>query len=223
MSLRSEDLFLTLSDEVKFDFSQNPFWWPEFGTFWVVIGAILTQNTKWQNVKKALDNLQNANVNCLEDIANLDELSLAELIKPSGFYNTKAKRLSNLAKNIISKFESFDEFKKQVSRKWLIAQKGLGLESVDSILCYACEREIMVVDNYTLKIFEFLNYSFDSYDEAREWLESIDRDAIYAKFGAISDNEIFAKFHGLIVEFCKAHLKGKVFDDVAASLLKKLS
>lgn len=221
--MRSEDLFLALSDEVGFDFSQNPFWWPKFGSFLVIVGAILTQNTKWQNVEKALVNLQNANINSLDDIANLDDLRLAELIKPSGFYNTKAKRLNNLAKNIISKFENFEEFQKQVSRKWLIAQKGLGFESVDSILCYACKRDIMVVDSYTLKIFEYLDYSFDSYDEAREWLESIDRDAIYAKFGVISDNEIFAKFHGLIVEFCKTHLKGKVFDDVAVNLLKKLS
>lgn len=73
VSLRSEDLFLALDKEVAFDFKANPFWWPEFGTFWVVIGAILTQNTKWENVEKSFVNLKNADVQSLEDVANLSE------------------------------------------------------------------------------------------------------------------------------------------------------
>lgn len=223
VSLRSEDLFLVLNKEVIFDFKENPFWWPEFGSFWVVIGAVLTQNTKWENVEKSFLNLKNAGVQSLEDVANLSEQNLANLIKPSGFYNTKAKRLSMLCKNILDKFGSFEEFMKNVSRKWLISQKGLGFESVDSILCYACSRDIMVVDKYTFRIFEFLDFTFESYDEARQWLEDIDRKCVYKAVGSISDNELFARYHGLIVEFCKSHLKGAKFDDFALSLFSEIS
>ncbi len=221
-SLRSEDLFFVLDKEVTFDFKANPFWWPEFGTFWVVIGAILTQNTKWKNVEKSLLNLKNVGVQSLEDVANLSEQSLANLIKPSGFYNTKAKRLSMLCKNILDKFGSFEEFATNTSRKWLISQKGLGFESVDGILCYACSRDIMVVDRYTLRIFEFLNFTFESYDEARQWLEDIDRNGVYKVVDTISDNELFARYHGLIVEFCKSHFKNGKFDDKAALLLRSV-
>lgn len=222
VSLRSEDLFLALDKEVAFDFKASPFWWPEFGTFWVVIGAILTQNTKWENVEKSFVNLKNADVQSLEDVTNLSESGLANLIKPNGFYNTKAKRLSMLCKNILDKFGSFEEFAKNASRKWLISQKGLGFESVDSILCYACSRDIMVVDKYTLRIFEFLDFTFESYDEARQWLEDIDRNAVYKAICLVSDNELFARYHGLIVEFCKAHFKSGKIDDKATLLLRSI-
>jgi endonuclease-3 related protein len=223
MILRSFELFLALDKVCEFDFNANKFWWPKYGTFWVIIGAILTQNTKWTNVEKSLSNLENANVLSLEDVANLDILSLSELIKPSGFYNTKAKRLSALCKNIVAKFGTFDDFASNVSFEWLISQKGLGLESVYSILCFGCRREVMVVDNYTNRIFAALCYEFESYEETREWLEAIDRNEIYKYLGNIDDNELFCRYHGVIVEFCKAHLKGNKFDNFALNLFNELS
>lgn len=222
MILRSSELFLTLDRACEFNFNENKFWWPDYGTFWVVISAVLTQNAKWNSVEKSLVNLKNAGVDSLDSVANLDVSRLSELIKPSGFYNTKAKRLNSLCKNIIKKFESFEEFVNNVSFEWLIAQKGLGAESVYSILCFACRRDVMVVDSYATRLLAALGYEFESYEEAREWLESIQRDEIYATLGQISDNELFCRYHGLIVEFGKAHLKGGKFDEFALNLFNEL-
>ncbi|WP_086241037.1 3-methyladenine DNA glycosylase [Campylobacter devanensis] len=221
--MRSVELFLALDGVCEFDFELNRHWWPDYGSFWVIVGAILTQNAKWSSVEKSLANLRDYGVKELSDIANLDIEVLSELIKPSGFYNTKAKRLSMLCNKIIDKFDNFDEFSSSVSFEWLIAQKGLGLESVYSILCFGCGRDVMVVDSYTNRILSALGFEFESYEEAREWLEGIDRDEVYKAIGDISDNELFCRYHGVIVEFCKSHLKGAKFDDFALSLFSEIA
>lgn len=220
--MQSEDLFLTLNEVVKFDFDKNPFWWPNFGKFEVIVGAILTQNTNWKNVEMALENLRNSQLLNLEKIANLSVENLAQLIKPSGFYNQKAKRLNLLCKMILSKFGDFESFKFNVSREWLIRQKGVGFETCDSILCYGCEREIMVCDKYSANLLGFLGYEFESYEEMREWFESIDFEQIWQIYPNLSENAIFSRFHGLIVEFCKKHLKKGKFDENAQKILSKL-
>ncbi len=182
------------------------YWWPNYGSFEVVVGAVLTQNTKWENVQKALKNLKMKNEKLkVEEIATYDLLYLAELIKPAGFYKQKAKRLKLLAKNILEDFGDFENFKENVTREWLLAQKGVGFETADSILCYACSREIMVVDSYTKKLTKKAGYEFESYDELREWCErGIEEnwDKI-AEFYENNLNLCFARFHGKIVEYMK--------------------
>ena len=112
------------------------FWWPNVGTFEVVVGAILTQNTKWENVEKALNQWKMKNGKWkMEAVASFEPLFLAELIKPAGFYNQKAKRLIALSRNILRDFGNFESFKENVTREWLLAQKGVGFETADSILC----------------------------------------------------------------------------------------
>ena len=214
------DLFFTLYENASV---KNTRWWPNFGTFEVVIGAILTQNTKWQNVEVALCNLKNCDAINLEKIVAMPREKLAELIKPSGFYNMKAKRLQMLCAAIATDFGDFENFKDSVYREWLLSQKGVGAESADSILCYACERPEMVLDNYALKILGVLGYEFESYDEAKEFLSSLDFEKIYTKTGLSDENSVFSLYHGLIVEFCKAHLKGKIFDDFALDLYKNFN
>ncbi|OQX73847.1 MAG: 3-methyladenine DNA glycosylase, partial [Campylobacteraceae bacterium 4484_4] len=125
---------------------RDPLWWPRSGTFEVVVGAILTQQTKWEKVERSLENLRAYNLLTLEAVAQTDPRELAVLIKPSGFYNTKAKRLQQLCRNIYERFGDFETFAAEVERSWLLAQKGVGEESADSILCYACRREIFVMD-----------------------------------------------------------------------------
>lgn len=200
---------------------KNRYWWPSFGEFEVVVSAILTQNTKWQNVETSLANLRQNGVLNLESLAQIKEMDLANLIKPSGFYNQKAKKLKNLCVNIAKEFGDFEGFK-LVSKEWLISQKGIGAETCSAILCYALGRDEMVVDSYTLRVLGYLNYEFESYDEAREWLEALDFGDIFARSSLSDENEIFCYFHGAIVEFCKAHLKGKVFDEFAKNLLDEL-
>lgn len=196
-------------------------WWPGYGTFEVVVGAILTQNTKWQNVEKALEALKKNNSLTINGLLNLTEEELATLIKPSGFYNQKAKRLKGLIEAMSRDFGDFESFKKWASKEWLSRVKGLGAESVDSILCYACEKNTMVVDRYAMRVLSYLGYEFQSYEEAKEQLESIDYDFVVSECG-VAYELIFALFHGLIVEFCKLHLKKGEFDDSGRAFLDTL-
>ncbi len=181
-------------------------WWPNFGTFEVVVGAVLTQNTKWENVEKALEKWKSENGEWrVEDVASLDPLYLADIIKPAGFYNQKSKRLIALSRNILRDFSDFETFKEEVSREWLLGQKGVGFETADSILCYACKRETMVVDSYTKRLLKKHGYEFESYDEMREWCErGIEEN--WDKLAGIYENDLnlcFARFHGKIVEYMK--------------------
>jgi len=182
------------------------YWWPNVGSFEVVVGAILTQNTKWENVEKALNQLRIDNGELrIEYIVSYDISYLAQIIKPVGFYNQKAKRLIALSRNILRDFGSFEEFRENVSREWLLAQKGIGFETADSILCYACFRETMVMDAYTKRLLKKNGYEFESYDEMKEWFErGIEEnwDKI-AKFYENDLNLCYARFHGKIVEFMK--------------------
>ncbi len=193
---------------------RDPYWWPRSGTFEVVIGAVLTQNTKWENVEKALSNLRAALGEIEEEkILALPQKDLATLIKPAGFYNTKAFRLQRLVDAMLSDYGSFEAFKARPSRSWLLSQKGIGPETADSILNYACYKDFLVVDAYTAKLLRFLGYEFESYEELQEFLG----DSLIENLGHIYDlygkelplSQIYARFHGKIVEFCKEQCKGK--------------
>jgi endonuclease-3 related protein len=166
--MRVFDLFEELYRKNQNITARDEYWWPNSRTFEVVIGAILTQQTKWENVEKSLDNLAKNSLMSVEKIAVCDDFVLSEMIKPSGFYNTKAERLKNLCVAIIEDFDDFDTFCEDVSREWLLSQKGIGKDSADSILCYACERDIMVIDSYTFRLFKAeLDIEDMEYDELR--------------------------------------------------------
>ena len=177
-------------------------WWPNYATFEVVLGAVLTQNTKWENVEKALKNLKGYT---LEDIASFAPEYLATLIKPAGFYNQKSKRLIALSRAILRDFGDFESFRESVDREWLLNQKGIGFESADSILCYACGRDTMVVDAYTKRLLKKKGYEFESYDEMKECCER----GVHENWDKLKDiyeddlNLCFSRFHGKIVEFMK--------------------
>ena len=182
------------------------YWWPNYGTFEVVVGAVLTQNTKWENVEKALNKWKIENGEWrIEDVASLDPVFLSEIIKPAGFYNQKSKRLIALSRNILRDFGSFESFRENVNREWLLEQKGIGFETADSILCYACGRDIMVVDAYTRRLLKKKGYEFETYDEMREWCErGIEEN--WDKLSDVYENDLnlcYARFHGKIVEFMK--------------------
>ncbi len=165
----SYDLWLAL---YKLDLLKEspPFWWPNVGEFEVVVGAILTQQTKWHNVEKSLQNLKDAQKLSLESLRDTPIMILESLIKPSGYYRKKAKVLQRLCEAIVEDFGDFETFQTSVSRAWLLAQKGIGFESADAILCYACRRDVMVIDNYTNKMMQALGYTFESYDDLQEWM-----------------------------------------------------
>ena len=170
--MNGADIFKFLCG-LKLEFSE--FDWLEnrgLSEFELLISVILTQNTSWNNVLKALDNVRVAKIQSLETLNALETQQIATLIKPSGFYNQKAKRLKGFVSALLSEFGDMSEFKARVSRQWLLNVKGLGFESADSILNYLCQREILVVDSYTNRLAYALGYEFESYDELREFFQS---------------------------------------------------
>ncbi len=175
-------------------------WWPNAGTFEVVIGAVLTQNTTWKNVKKSLAHLQGHTT--LETFLKLDEASLKERIRPSGFYNQKAPRLRAIAKNIKSEFGTFETFQKEVSRSWLLKQKGIGEETADSILNYSCFRAEMVIDTYTKRLLATYGIILKNYGAYKAYLQEGLQPHYHQEELALH----YARFHGMIVEYNKCKL-----------------
>lgn len=178
-------------------------WWPNEGTFQTVIEAIMTQNTKWENVQKSIKNLEGLCL--LESFNDLPLDLLKEAIRPSGFYNQKAERLKRLTTAIIERFGDFESFYEEVRREWLLSQKGIGLESADTILCYACHREVMVVDKYTDRLLRSYGYTFESYEEIQSWLVS-GVEENWEKIQERYESSLYlcyARFHGMIVEYMK--------------------
>ncbi|MGA2418124.1 MAG: endonuclease [Candidatus Staskawiczbacteria bacterium] len=120
----------------------------------VIIGAILTQRTNWNNVELAINNLKSAKINSLKDIYQLGQKKLAPLIKPSGFYKTKAQYLLNLTKFVIQNggLERMKKDELKGLREKFLKLKGIGPETADSILLYALDKPIFVIDEYTRRL-----------------------------------------------------------------------
>jgi len=195
------DLYIFLKEK-KLLINSPKYWWPNVGSEWALISAILTQNTKWQNVEKSMNNLDEVS---LEYLTQIDERVLAEKIAPSGFKNQKAKRLKLLAKNILEEFGNFETFQEQVQREWLLNQKGIGQETADAILCYVCFREVMVVDKYTQKLLSNKGIEFYEYEDIQCFLQS-GLEENFDKIAEENENNLnlcYARFHGMIVEYMK--------------------
>ncbi|MFQ5431033.1 MAG: endonuclease III domain-containing protein [Nitrospinota bacterium] len=131
-------------------------WWPGDSDLEVCIGAVLTQNTAWKNVEKAIANLKKSGKLELPHLTAMPEKKLAALIKPSGYYNLKAKRLRALL-NFLASCNSGDwrgylrGLKLETAREKLLSVYGIGPETADSILLYAAQRRTFVIDAYTLR------------------------------------------------------------------------
>ncbi|AEH06081.1 HhH-GPD family protein [Methanothermococcus okinawensis IH1] len=182
------------------------YWWPAETKYEVVIGAIITQNISWKNVEKALNNLKNEDLIDEKRILKINTEKLKELIKPAGFYNIKAERLKNITKYIVDNYKTTDELAKtekdtNILRNELLNIKGVGKETADSILLYALDRKIFVVDAYTRRIFSrygIINKDMD-YDEIRLIFED----------NIIPSLNIYKEYHALIVELGKNYCKKK--------------
>ncbi|MBI2545120.1 MAG: endonuclease III domain-containing protein [Candidatus Aenigmarchaeota archaeon] len=171
-------------------------WWPSVTKkeFEICLGAILTQNTNWKNVEKAIANLIDANAMDPESILNMPTNKLEELIKPSGFFKQKTKRLKEFSKFVLS-YGSFENFKKNATREQLLNVNGIGKETADSILLYACGKPYFVVDTYTRRLFSNLGLikGDEKYDNIRQLFES----------KLPKDVELYKEFHALIVKHGK--------------------
>ncbi len=180
-------------------------WWPAETPFEVIIGAILTQNTAWDNVTKAIENLKKANVLSCEAIFDIPVEKLAQLVRPSGYFNQKARRLKNfcyfLSENYGCDLKTMFTEDMYVLRKKLLSVKGIGPETADSILLYAGDLPIFVVDTYTYRILSRHNIIPEetSYEEIQAlFMDSLDNDI-----------DLFKEYHALIVMTGKNYCKKK--------------
>lgn len=173
------------------------FWWPGDSDLEVVVGALLTQNTNWQNVEKAINQLKKNDLLELEKLIVLDENILAELIRPSGYYNMKAKRLKGLL-GFIKQNGGLDELKgieTTLLRQMLLNVEGIGPETADSIILYALGKPIFVVDAYTKRIFSRLELTDQraGYDEVQRLFHE----------NLPQEKDLFKEYHALIVRHAK--------------------
>jgi len=176
-------------------------WWPADTSFEVMVGAILTQNTRWENVEMAIANLKQADLLDAERICSSNHEQLAEHIRPSGFFRQKSRYLQAMSLFYFHHgYESgLKKWPMASLRKKLLAVRGIGPETADSILLYALDKPIFVVDAYTRRIFNRLGY--------------LPQDADYKYTQHYFHNRLphslplFKEFHALIVEHAKRHCR----------------
>ena len=178
-------------------------WWPGDTPLEILVGAVLTQNTNWINVSKAIANLRHDNLLALDTLTGLPPVVLAEKIRPSGYYNLKAERLQNLLRHISARAGSVEAFfntgETAAIREELLSIRGIGPETADSILLYAGGKPVFVVDAYTHRI---LNRHGLIGDEAEyHELQALFMDHLP------EEADLFNEYHALLVrtgkEFCK--------------------
>ncbi len=180
-------------------------WWPGDTPLEVCIGAILTQNTNWRNVEKAIANLKAAGLVSISALLETPHEQLAELIRPAGYFNVKAKRLRNLLTVIHRDYgddvEGFLDRSISSLREELLSVNGIGRETADSIILYAAHKPTFVVDTYTYRILlrHGLIYEEDDYDAIKDLLES----------SLAEDVELWNDYHAQLVAVGKNYCKPK--------------
>jgi endonuclease-3 related protein len=174
-------------------------WWPGESAFEVCIGAILTQNTAWANVEKALAALKQEGVLSFEAMAALPESRLAELIRPSGTFKVKAVRvrafLHFLAREYGGRVEAMGGEEPWTLRRKLLTVKGIGPETADAIALYAAGRPLFVVDAYTRRVFSRVGWlrGDESYADVQRFF--MDR--------LPAESALFQDYHAQIVRLAK--------------------
>lgn len=176
-------------------------WWPGETPFEVAVGAILTQNTNWSNVKKAIGNLKNARALDPHVIHKMQHEPLAELIRPSGYYNVKARRLKSFIKYLVEEHDGNVQAMGEIGdvRSRLLAVNGIGRETADSIILYAIERPIFVIDAYTKRILS--RHGFLDIDEDYDDFQTLFHDSLQR------DTALYNEFHALFVMTGKHYCK----------------
>ena len=194
---------LTRIYELLYDAFGPQNWWPSETSFEVIAGAILTQNTNWTNVEKAIANLKSAECLSPQGLRHIELARLAELIRPAGYYNLKSRRLKNfvdwLFDNYVGEVENLRSVDTDRLRTELLTVKGVGRETADSILLYALDRPVFVVDAYTARI--AIRHGLIEPDAGYEQLREL------FEWNLPRNIELFNEYHALLVragkEFCK--------------------
>lgn len=175
-------------------------WWPGDGPFETMVGAILTQNTAWANVEKAIAALKTAGLLEPMALAFADDGALAAFIRPSGYYRQKAARLKTFAVWLMDEWDGDTERMFETPylslRNQLLARKGIGPETADSMLLYAGGKPVFVIDNYTKRVVGRVGLSrLHGYEELRRFFER----------NLPVDVELYKEFHALLVALGKKY------------------
>ena len=174
-------------------------WWPGNTALEIAVGAILTQNTSWTNVEKAIRALKKERMLSAQALSALAPATLAKLIRPAGYYNMKTKRLKNFVGLLVTQYRGdmrlMAREELQMVRKKLLAVSGIGPETADSIILYALNRPVFVIDAYTKRIFS--RHGILSNDLSYEACQQM----FHA--GLIADVQLFNEFHALLVRLAK--------------------
>ncbi|WP_457756019.1 endonuclease III domain-containing protein [Thermodesulfatator indicus] len=178
-------------------------WWPGETPFEVCVGAILTQNTNWQNVERAIANLKAHNLLYPQALYEISHETLAKLIRPAGYFRVKAKRLKNFVHLLVEEYhgelEALFSLGLEKAREKLLLVKGIGPETADSMLLYAGNLPIFVIDAYTRRI--LLRHGLAHEDMSYEDLQSL-----FMK-NLPKDVKLFNEYHALLVacgkNFCR--------------------
>lgn len=178
-------------------------WWPADSPFEVIVGAVLTQNTAWQNVEKAIRNLKRENLLSATKLAKIPIEKLAKIIRPVGFYNIKAKRLKSVINFLMNNYDgNIRKLKRQnirILRSQLLTIDGVGEETADSILLYALEKPTFVVDAYTKRIFS--RHNFFKLDMPYSSVQKFFIDNLPKSV------KIYNEFHALLVRLAKDYCR----------------
>jgi len=180
-------------------------WWPGETPFEVMVGAILTQNTNWANVEKAIENLKSEGVLDPESILDLHAATLQRLIRPAGYFRVKARRLTSFLKYFVERYGGCDREMAKAKlprlREELLEVNGIGPETADSILLYALKKPVFVIDAYTKRVLSRhgLCAEEDTYDD----LQGLFMDRLPP------DVPLFNEYHALIVETGKDYCRTK--------------
>lgn len=180
-------------------------WWPGETPFEVMVGAILTQNTNWKNVERAIENLTRERVLHPKKMLALHPATLASLIRPAGYYRVKARRLRSFLKYFV---ETYDGDAGRMAprpleelRPELLGVSGIGPETADSILLYALEKPVFVIDAYTKRI--LVRHGLCAEEDDYHALQELFVDHLPAEV------PLYNEYHALIVETGKEYCRPK--------------
>ena len=174
------------------------YWWPGENEFEVIVGAILTQSTAWVNVEKALAEMKAAGCWSFEAIMELPETDLASIIRSSGYYNAKARKLQAFASHVLDRGGLAPLFAQETGtlRSELLSIYGIGEETADDIIVYAAERPSFVIDSYTRRIVDRMGLSPTSKPGYGDY-----QDLFHENLP--SDTPMFNEFHALLDHHAK--------------------
>lgn len=203
ISIEKAALQLITTYQTLFDHYGEQYWWPGDSPFEIMVGAVLTQNTAWTNVEKAITALKQQNLLSAQAIVDCSAELLADAIRPSGYFNVKTKRLQSLCQWLLEQggVESLIRYDSVSLRNMLLSVHGIGPETADDILLYALDRPVFVIDAYTRRIFSRLALfkGDEPYDSMRLAIEQDLSDTLSPAKRVVRYNE----YHALIVRHAK--------------------